>query len=83
MREQDEVAILDAMAELSHLENRASRDEAIRVALAQMCAGGTVPRSAGRQAGRRPGGGCAVAGSDATLSNLSALQALTGDDARA
>lgn len=40
MREQDEVAILDAMAELGHLENRTSRDEAMRVAIAQMCAGG-------------------------------------------
>ncbi|WP_192178044.1 hypothetical protein [Mesorhizobium amorphae] len=39
MREQDEVAIVDAMAELSHLENRTSRDEAVRLAIAQMCAG--------------------------------------------
>lgn len=32
-------AIWTAMAELGHLENRTSRDEAIRIAIAQMCAG--------------------------------------------
>ncbi|OBQ58630.1 hypothetical protein [Mesorhizobium erdmanii] len=39
MHEQDHVAILDAMAELGHLENCSGRDEAMRVAIAQMCAG--------------------------------------------
>ncbi|MBB6413536.1 hypothetical protein [Mesorhizobium sangaii] len=39
MREQDDIAIRDAMAELAHLENRTSRDEAMRIAIAQMCAG--------------------------------------------
>jgi hypothetical protein len=32
-------AIWTAMAELGHLENSTSRDEAIRIAIAQMCAG--------------------------------------------
>jgi hypothetical protein len=44
MREQDHVAILDAMGELGHLENRTSFDEAMRVAIAQMCAGALSSR---------------------------------------
>ncbi|MGY3328663.1 hypothetical protein ACVILI_001680 [Mesorhizobium sp. USDA 4775] len=46
----DQLAILDAMAELAHLENRTSADEAMRVAIAQMCAGALfVEAHAGKQ----------------------------------
>ncbi|PBC08205.1 hypothetical protein [Mesorhizobium sp. WSM3859] len=50
MREQDHIAIVDAMAELSHLENRSGRAEPMRVAIAQMCAGALfIEAQAGKQ----------------------------------